>query len=222
MARKILIIEDQASMRKNLAFILEMEGYQTCSAANGREGLHLARTEKPDLVLCDIMMPELDGHGVVQALRQDPAFATTPFIFLTAKGDRNDVRAGMNAGADDYLTKPVVHKELMAAVTSRLERAGAVQQLIHDAARFEPDFDNLPALQHAFGLTPREAEVLSWVAQGKGNADIGILLGMTERTAKQHLSSVFMKMGVESRTAASVEAIRVLSQPAARRDSPGS
>ena len=105
MARKILIIEDQASMRKNLAFILEMEGYQTCSAANGREGLHLARTEKPDLVLCDIMMPELDGHGVVQALRQDPAFATTPFIFLTAKSDRNDIRIGMKPldGANNVL-----------------------------------------------------------------------------------------------------------------------
>jgi DNA-binding NarL/FixJ family response regulator len=212
MARKILIIEDQASMRKNLAFILEMEGYQICSAANGREGLHLARTEKPDLVLCDIMMPELDGHGVVQALRQDPAFATTPFIFLTAKGDRNDMRAGMNAGADDYLTKPVVHSELMAAVTARLDRAGVVRQLIDDAARFEPDFDNYQPLQDAFGLTPREAEVLSWVAQGKGNADIAILLGMTERTAKQHLSACFTKMGVESRTAATLEALRVLNQ----------
>lgn len=213
MAKKILIIEDQASMRKNLAFILEMEGFKTCAAANGAEGIQVARAEKPDLVLCDVMMPEMDGHGVVRALRLEPDFATTPFIFLTAKSDREDLRAGMNAGADDYLTKPVVHKELMAAVTTRLERAEAMEQIIHDAGRFEPNFDNHQPLQKAFGLTPREAEVLIWVAQGKSNSDIGILLSMTERTAKQHLSSCFMKMGVESRTAATVEALRVLNQP---------
>ena len=209
--KKILIIEDQASMRKNVAFILEMEGFKVCSAANGREGIDVAKTEKPDLILCDVMMPELDGYGVVQALRQDPAFATTPFIFLTAKSDRNDVRAGMNYGADDYLTKPIVHEELMAAVRSRLNRAGAVQQVIEEAGTFAPDFDNHAPLIAAFGLTPREAEVLAWVAQGKGNYDVGILLGMTERTVKQHVSSCFQKMGIENRSAATLMAVEVLS-----------
>ena len=209
--KKILIIEDQASMRRNICFILDLEGYKTCSAANGREGVEVAKQEKPDLILSDVMMPELDGYGVLQALRQDPAFATTPFIFLTAKGDRNDVRTGMNLGADDYLTKPVVHEELMAAVRSRLDRAGVVQQVIEEAGTFSLDFSNHGPLITAFGLTPREAEVLAWVAQGKGNADIGILLGMTERTVKQHVSACFQKMGSENRSAATLMAVEVLS-----------
>lgn len=209
--KKILIIEDQASMRRNICFILDLEGYKTCSAANGREGVEVAKQEKPDLILSDVMMPELDGYGVLQALRQDTAFATTPFIFLTAKGDRNDVRTGMNLGADDYLTKPVVHEELMAAVRSRLDRAGVVQQVIEEAGTFSLDFSNHGPLITAFGLTPREAEVLAWVAQGKGNADIGILLGMTERTVKQHVSACFQKMGSENRSAATLMAVEVLS-----------
>ena len=117
----------------------------------------------------------------------------------------------MNLGADDYLTKPVVHEDLMAAVRSRLERAVAVNQVIEDAGTFSIDFDNHEPLIAAFGLTPREAEVLSWVAQGKGNADIGTLLNMTERTAKQHVSSCFQKMGVENRSAATLMAVEVLS-----------
>jgi|JI10StandDraft_1071094.scaffolds.fasta_scaffold166086_2 DNA-binding NarL/FixJ family response regulator len=209
--KKILIIEDQASMRKNIAFILEMEGFKTCLAANGREGIQMAKAEKPDLILCDVMMPEVDGFGVLQELRKDSVFATTPFIFLSAKIDHQDIRSGMNLGADDYLTKPVVHEDLMAAVRSRLERAVAVNQVIEDAGTFSIDFDNHEPLIAAFGLTPREAEVLSWVAQGKGNADIGTLLNMTERTAKQHVSSCFQKMGVENRSAATLMAVEVLS-----------
>ncbi len=209
--KKILIIEDQASMRKNIAFILDLEGYKTCAAANGREGIALAKAEKPDLILCDVMMPEIDGYGVVEALRKEPAFATTPFIFLSAKSDRGDIRSGMNLGADDYLTKPVVHEELMAAVRSRLDRAGAVKEVIKEAGTFTLDFDNQAPLIAAFGLTPREAEVLAWVAQGKGNADIGVLLEMTERTVKQHVSACFQKMGIENRSAATLSAIEVLS-----------
>ncbi len=210
--KKILIIEDQASMRKNIAFILEMEGFKTCSAANGREGVEVAKAQKPDLILCDVMMPELDGYGVVQALRADPAFAMTPFIFLTAKSDRNDIRTGMNSGADDYLTKPVVHNELMAAVRSRLDRANVVQSAIQEAGVFNPNFDNYQPLQAAFGLTPREAEVMAWVAQGKSNADIGTLLDMSERTVKHHVSQCFQKMGVENRSAATLTAVEVLSR----------
>jgi ABC-2 type transport system ATP-binding protein len=120
---RILIIEDQREMRENLATILEMESYVVLRAANGREGLEMARAERPDLVLCDVMMPQLDGHGVLQALRDDPATAGIPFIFLTAKGDKRDLRAGMNLGADDYLTKPVTVSDLLNAVVARLARA---------------------------------------------------------------------------------------------------
>ncbi len=218
MKKKILIIEDQAPMRRNVALMLQMEGYDTCTAENGRVGIELAHKERPDLVLCDVMMPEVDGYGVVQALRDEPAFATTPFIFLTAKSDRNDVRIGMNFGADDYLSKPVMREDLLVAVQTRLARAQSIQDRLQAAAGrgFQPDFSSYEPLQQAFGLTPREAEVLLWVSQGKSNGDVAAILAMSEKTAKQHLGSCFQKMGVESRTAASVAAIEVLSNTIAR------
>jgi len=211
MAKKILIIEDQAPMRRNVALMLEMEGYTTCTAENGRIGVEVARKELPDLILCDVMMPEMDGHAVIQALRDDDAFDNTPFIFLTAKSDRNDIRVGMNFGADDYLTKPVVRDDLLSAVQTRLARADALKQRLAESNGFNPDFGRPELLQRAHGLTPREAEVLIWVAQGKSNADVAAILDMSEKTAKQHLSTCFQKMGVESRNAATVVALETLS-----------
>lgn len=211
MAKKILIIEDQAPMRRNVALMLELEGYKTCVAENGRVGIETARKEHPDLILCDVMMPEMDGHAVIQTLREDEAFDDTPFIFLTAKSDKNDIRVGMNFGADDYLSKPVVRDDLLAAVQTRLARADSLKQRLAEKSSFKPDYDRLDLLQKAFGLTAREAEVLSWVAQGKGNADVAAILEMSEKTAKQHLGVCFQKMGVESRNAATVMALEILS-----------
>jgi DNA-binding NarL/FixJ family response regulator len=217
--KRIVIIEDQAPMRRNLALMLELEGYQVGSAENGRAGLELVRQSPPDLVICDVMMPELDGYGVIQALRNDAETAMIPFIFLTAKGDKPDVRIGMNFGADDYLTKPVVRDDLLAAVQARLARAEAMEarlnQAAADAGGFHPDFSSPDPLHRELALTPREAEVLLWVAQGKSNGDIGVILGMSEKTVKQHMGSIFQKLGVEGRNAASLRALEVLSQPGA-------
>ena len=103
MKKRILIIEDQPQMLRNLALMLSLEGYEVFTAANGRLGVETAIKQIPDLVICDVMMPELDGHGVVQALRAEASTATIPFIFLTARSDHGDIRTGMNSGADDYL-----------------------------------------------------------------------------------------------------------------------
>jgi DNA-binding NarL/FixJ family response regulator len=204
--KKILVIEDEPEMRRNLATILKLEKFDVVQAENGRAGVETARKELPDVILCDVMMPELDGHGVLQALREDPKTISTPFIFLTAKGERQDFRSGMNLGADDYLTKPVAKAELLNAIAARLKRNE--QQL--SSGSLTPNFDSPQPLM-VLGLTPRVAEVLLWVAQGKTNADIATILGISEWTVKKHVLEIFEKLGVETRTAASLRAIEVLS-----------
>ncbi len=213
--KKILIIEDQPQMRRNLATILEMEGFEVSLAEDGNAGVARARESKPDLIICDVMMPELDGYGVLRALRSEKATATIPFIFLTAKGEKIDQRTGMNLGADDYLTKPVARIDLLASVKVRLERRDAHEAELESAkssAGFNPNFESPKPLE-SLGLTPREAEVLLWVAQGKSNGDIAILLGMAEKTVKKHMGSIFDKLGLEGRNAATVRALEVLSAP---------
>ncbi|HTH47622.1 MAG TPA: response regulator transcription factor [Candidatus Limnocylindria bacterium] len=202
--KKILVIEDEPEMRRNLTVLLGYNDYQPIAAENGRVGVEAARREKPDLILCDVMMPELDGYGVLQALQADAALARTPFIFLTAKGEKDDLRSGMNLGADDYLTKPVANADLVQAVAARLRR------LERQVAReFKPDFSSWePLLQ--LGLTRRAAEALLWLAQGKTNSDIATILGITESTVKKHVQEMFEKLGVETRGAAAMRAVEVL------------
>jgi CRP-like cAMP-binding protein/AmiR/NasT family two-component response regulator len=119
---KILLIEDNADVRENTAEILTFANYEVITAENGRIGIEKAKQFKPDLVVCDIMMPELDGYEVLNELGKDSTTAGTPFVFLTAKTNRADVRLGMNLGADDYLTKPFEEKELLDAIACRLKK----------------------------------------------------------------------------------------------------
>ena len=209
--KKILVIEDEPEMRRNLTTILRMENFQALPAASGRIGIELAKKQQPDLILCDVMMPEIDGYGVIAALRADTETVTIPFIFLTAKGEKPDIRAGMNVGADDYLIKPVAKPDLLAAIRSRLERAN--QQAV---PQFKPNFDSAKPLEDVLGLTPRVAETLLWLAQGKTNGEIATILGNSESTVKKHVLEIFAQLGVETRTAASLRALEVLSSPAAR------
>ena len=120
--KNILIIEDNNDIRESTAEILELAGYTVHQAINGKYGVDLAIQHKPDLILCDIMMPELDGYGVLYLLGKNPDTASIPFIFLTAKAERLDFRKGMEMGADDYLTKPFDDIELLNAIESRLEK----------------------------------------------------------------------------------------------------
>jgi DNA-binding NarL/FixJ family response regulator len=209
--KKILVIEDEPEMRRNLTTILRLEKFHPVAAENGRVGVELAKKEKPDLILCDVMMPELDGYGVLAALRADAETVAMPFIFLTAKGEKPHIRAGMNLGADDYLTKPIAKADLLGAIRSRLERAAQ-----HAVPEFKPRFDSARPLERAFGITPRVAETLLWLSQGKTNGEIATILGNSESTVKKHVLEIFEKLGVETRTAASLRALEVLSSPAAR------
>jgi DNA-binding NarL/FixJ family response regulator len=209
--KRILVIEDEPEMRRNLMAILRLERFQPLAAEDGQVGVELAKREKPDLVLCDVMMPKLDGYGVIAALRASSETVAIPFIFLTAKGEKPEIRAGMNLGADDYLTKPVAKADLLAAVRSRLERAA--QQTVPE---FKPNFESAKPLETAFRLTPRVAETLLWLTQGKTNSEIATILGISESTVKKHVLEIFETLGVETRTAASLRALEVLSSPTAR------
>lgn len=125
--KKILLIEDNQDVRENTAEILELAGYKVFTAENGKVGVTAAQTNKPDLIICDIMMPVLDGYGVLHLLGKNQDTASIPFIFLTAKAERSDLRKGMEMGADDYITKPFDDIELLNAVESRLKKAEALR-----------------------------------------------------------------------------------------------
>ena len=130
--KKILLVEDDTSLRENVAELLELSSYEVCSASNGRMAVEMAKKEHPDLVLCDIMMPELDGYGVLEELSSDENTRHIPFIFVSAKTEKQDVRRGMNLGADDYLTKPFEEEELLSAIRCRLEKAEQMNKVLSE------------------------------------------------------------------------------------------
>ena len=150
--KKILVIEDNQDVRENLAEILTLSGYATSTAENGKIGAAKAQAERPDLILCDIMMPELDGYGVLHILSRSAKTADIPFIFLTAKAEKEDFRRGMSLGADDYITKPFDDVALLQTIESRLKKSerlrtasattgGSLERFIDEARALE-------AIQH--------------------------------------------------------------------------
>jgi CRP-like cAMP-binding protein len=128
MDRSILVIDDNNDIRENTAEILDLAGYKTFTAENGKRGVEIAIREKPSVIVCDIMMPELDGYGVLHLLKKNPDTQNIPFIFLTAKTERSDFRKGMEMGADDYITKPFEDIELLNAVEIRLKKLEIIDQ----------------------------------------------------------------------------------------------
>jgi DNA-binding response OmpR family regulator len=140
----ILVIEDNPEMRDNIAAILELSHYKVITASNGKEGVQMAQESHPELILCDVMMPELDGHGVLYILRNNPETASIPFIFLTAKADKSDFREGMSLGADDYITKPFDGADLLKVIKGRLKRVQQLKAILLDQL---PDSDRSTAFR---------------------------------------------------------------------------
>ena len=128
MDKTLLLIEDNLEVRENTAEILELAGYKVLTAENGKEGVRMAQEAIPRLIICDIMMPELDGYGVLHILSKNPKTASIPFIFLTAKAEKSDFRKGMNLGADDYIIKPFDEVDLMNTIESRLKKSALLSQ----------------------------------------------------------------------------------------------
>lgn len=128
--KKILVIEDNPEILENTAEILELSNYTVITAANGKEGVAQALANNPDLIVCDIMMPELDGYGVLHMVQKNPGLQSTPFIFLTAKTEKDEIRRGMSLGADDYITKPFDPTELLNAIEGRLKKSELIRQRV--------------------------------------------------------------------------------------------
>lgn len=161
MSNKILVIEDNLEILDNTTEILELAGYEVTCASNGKEGIEKARQTKPDLILCDIMMPELDGYGVLRALKNLQEFKGTPFVYMTAKSERVDFRQAMDLGADDYLTKPFSGDELLRVAESRIKKGRELKELITSGNGSEDEeMENLTITELANRFEDRQLKKL--------------------------------------------------------------
>ena len=155
--KKIVLIEDNKDMRENITEILELSNYKVFAAPNGKKGVELVQLEKPDLIICDIMMPVLDGYGVLHILSKSEQTASIPFIFLTAKAERSELRKGMEMGADDYVTKPFDDIELLNAIESRLRKAEAMKKTAVNS--LESIMQNLSGAEAMNALTESDEQL---------------------------------------------------------------
>ncbi|KAA3435942.1 response regulator [Rufibacter hautae] len=190
MKKRILIIEDHIDIRESSTEILELSGYEVLQAPDGKAGVALALAHLPDLILCDIMMPELDGFGVLYLLHKNPDTANIPFVFLTAKAERGDIRKGMEMGADDYLTKPFDGMELLVAVESRLAKQQQQQtfysQPLVNLGNLAATADGLAQLKDTVsGLKVRQAKKDQCIYQEEDHAKgIYLVLGGRFKTSR--------------------------------------
>lgn len=189
--KSILIFEDDLTYLTMMELILRKEGFEVRCAPDGESGIAMAREQLPDLVLCDIMMPDMNGHMVLEKLRTDPALAKVPFIFVTSKGERADVRRGMSEGADDYLPKPFSANELLEAIRTRIHRQNQILQ--------KGSTDEQSILLKK--ITRREREVLLLVGEALTSREIAKTLGTTVKTIEAHRSNLMRKLGAANSTA---------------------
>ena len=184
----ILVIEDETSYRTSIELILQMEGYDVRTAESGLSGVAMIREKRPDLILCDIMMPGMDGHSVLEIIKGDSAIDDIPFIFVTAMGGRVDVRRGMYEGADDYLSKPFTPEELISTIVGRLQRIQVFHQ--HDET---PDAQEKTIILNK-QTSKREREVLVLVGDGRTSREIAERLGIRINTVEVHRANLMRKL----------------------------
>jgi two-component system, OmpR family, alkaline phosphatase synthesis response regulator PhoP len=179
----ILVIEDEEQIRLNIQEILVLADFSVVTSSDGVRGLNLAKVKLPNLIICDIMMPEMDGLEVLQNLRNDPQTANIPLIFLTAKSERDDLRQGMNLGADDYITKPFEPREILQAVKARLERqAVSTQQYLNEQ-------DKVAKIQQKIKESGTNLEVYQQLSQMREN-----ILDQLSQDLRNPLSSINMAL----------------------------
>ena len=206
----VLIVDDTPDNLALLSTALEQAGYKVLVALDGISALERMQRMRPDVVLLDAMMPGLDGFQTCRRMKAMPAIAEIPVLFMTALTESEHVVEGFAAGGVDYVTKPIHPEEVLARVAAHLRTARILQAARSQPRAARPDLGDEQVQQELaqrFALTLRELEVLQWVACGKTNRDIGTILGLSPRTVNKHLEHVYVKLGVETRTAAAAVAM---------------
>lgn len=194
--KQLLLIDDDPNLILLVKDYLEFRGYQVVTAENGREALDILEAKTPDMIICDVMMPEMDGYAFVQHVRENPKTDWIPVLFLSAKGQSQDRVKGLNTGADVYMVKPFEPEELVAQVESSLKQAS---RLIQHQSK---NSDTGPKIQVPFDveLTPTELRVVQFVARGMANREIAESLKVSQRTIESHVSNMLGKTGLHNRT----------------------
>ncbi len=194
--RRLLLIDDDPNLILLVKDYLEFRGYEVITAENGREALEVLEQETPDMIICDVMMPEMDGYSLVRHVREDPRTNWIPVLFLSAKGQSQDRVKGLNTGADVYMVKPFEPEELVAQVESSLKQATRMSE------RPGRGNESTPKIQVPFDveLTPTELKVVQFVARGMANREIADQLSVSQRTIESHVSNMLGKTGLHNRT----------------------
>lgn len=194
--RRLLLIDDDPNLILLVKDYLEFRGYEVITAENGREALEVLTQETPDMIICDVMMPEMDGYSLVRHVREDSRTSWIPVLFLSAKGQSQDRVKGLNTGADVYMVKPFEPEELVAQVESSLKQAARMSE------RPGKNSESTPKIQVPFDveLTPTELKVVQFVARGMANREIAEELNVSQRTIESHVSNMLGKTGLHNRT----------------------
>lgn len=196
--KKILVVDDDTTLRTALTRYLEKRGYLVQDAASGIAGLAIFEQDPPDLIVSDVLMPEMDGHEFCRRLRATRSGQLTPFIFLSSKGDVEDRVQGHSIGADDYLIKPFEPRELLAKIEAQLERS---RRMHSEMIRLmQQSKDSSTSLPTPLPFTPAEEKVFWEVIQGYTNKQIGDRLFISPRTVQTHLSNILSKLQLENRS----------------------
>lgn len=194
--KRLLLIDDDPNLILLVKDYLEFRGYEVITAENGQEALEVLDKETPDMIICDVMMPQMDGYSLVEHVRKNPRTSWIPVLFLSAKGQSQDRVKGLNTGADVYMVKPFEPEELVAQVESSLKQASRLIQ------RQDKSAESTPKIQVPFDveLTPTELRVVQFVARGMANREIAEELNVSQRTIESHVSNMLGKTGLHNRT----------------------
>ncbi|WP_017294297.1 response regulator transcription factor [Geminocystis herdmanii] len=193
---KLLLIDDDPNLILLVKDYLEFNGYEILTASQGMEAMKILEKQTPDLIICDVMMPEMDGYTFVEEVRKNSNFDSLPIIFLSAKGQSKERIKGLTKGADVYMVKPFEPDELVAQVESILNYSLRLMGTCHR----KPDNSQKIQVPKSVELTATETKVVDLVAQGFSNRDISVALGISQRTVESHVSNMLNKTGLHNRT----------------------